>query len=323
MSSYKTFVFVNNKSDYQSGGNIYNTNIADSLKLLGHEVHQTKDIYAKKYLEKGYILILDSIIIDEFLDLESYKNETIYFLIHLWPSVNKEIETNKRLHVVEKQRQICQQVPLIFAGEHSLNQCRLFYTGPLKKHFIIPPGVVARWQKKSYHSNSAINFLMIGNLCRRKRQLEVVKLFMSLAHPINLTLVGRHSERDYSKQIIEKAKEAGGRVIMNEEVEFSQMNKFILKFDAVISFSEEENNSMALLESIASGIPIITTPTGNYVAYKKQQIGHVLAGFDVDELSEAIIKMHTDPLFYKDKCESVLKFPVNTWSDSAKMFDQL
>nr|MBI1228991.1 glycosyltransferase [Cytophagales bacterium] len=323
MSSYKTFVFVNNKSDYQSGGNIYNTNIADSLKVLGHEVHQTKDIYAKKYLKKGFIIILDSIIIDEFLNLESYKNETIYFLIHLWPSVNKEIETHKRLNIVKKQRQICQKVPLIFAGEHSLNQCSLFYTGTLKKHFIIPPGVASGWQKKSVYSNSATNFLMIGNLCKRKRQLEVVKLFMSLAYPINLTLVGRHSERDYSKRIIEKSKEAGGRVILNKEVEFPQMNEFILKFDAVISFSEEENNSMALLESIASGIPIITTPTGNYVAFKKQQIGHVLAGFEVDELSGAIIKMHSDPLYYKDQCESVLKFPVNTWTDSAKMFTEL
>jgi glycosyltransferase involved in cell wall biosynthesis len=323
MNLNRKFVFVNDKSDYQSGGNIYNSHIADELKRLGHEVHHTKDIYAGDYLKNRFIIILDSIIIDENLELDIYENEDVYFLIHLWPSFNNSIDKEKRLNLVQKQREICQKIPLIFAGKHSLNQCSSFYSDRLKNHFIIPPGVMTGWQRKINYSNTAAHYLMIGNLCKRKRQFEVVELFLSLPYSIDLSLVGRPSEMDYSNLITDKISGLSKKVVLHEEVEFSQMNKFILKYDAVILFSEEENNSIALLESIASGIPIITTPTGNYMAFKEQQVGFVLDGFEVDKLSDVIIKMHTDPTFYRKQCESVSKFRVNTWTESATLFAQL
>lgn len=323
ISMDKKYLFVNNKSDNQSGGNIYNAKIGESLEKLGCEVTQTKDIYAENFKNSNYIIILDSIVIDEDFDLDGFKNENAYFLIHLWPSFNKEIEKEKRTRLIQKQKEICQKFNLIFAGEHSRDQCRAFYNGDLKKHFVIPPGVSSGWKKREKHSSTAINFLMIGNLCRRKRQLDVIEAISSLNFALNLTLIGRPDETDYSDSILLKINSCRDKIILHQELECHRMNNFILDYDAIISFSEEENNSIALIESIASGIPIITTPTGNYKTYRNHHVGCVLESFDVCYLTEAIIKMHSDASFYEQQCDSVRKFKINSWSESSTIFLEL
>lgn len=323
MGLNKIFVFVNNKTGCQSGGNIYNVQIGHSLQRLGYTVFHTSDIYAKDLFKDNYIFILDSIIIDEYFDLDTYRNQKAYFLVHLWPSFNKDIDEKKRVLLLEKQKEICQSFPIIFAGEHSMNQCSSFYKGKLLNHFIIPPAVHSNWRKKNEYSPTANHFLIIGNLCKRKRQLEVVELFSSLSNSLNLSIVGRIDDKNYGNKILQKINSCSNRIVLHEEVEYHRMNDFMLNYDAVILFSEEENNSMALLESIASGIPIITTPTGNYEAYREHKVGYVLNGFEVSELSTVIIQMHTDALFYKQQCNSVANFKVNSWDKSASLFLQL
>lgn len=323
MSLDKKYLFVNDKPDYQSGGNIYNAQIAKSLKKLGHKVIQTKDIYAQEFKNSNYIIILDSIIIDEDFDSDVYKNENAYFLIHLWPSYNKDIRKEKRTRLINKQKEICQKFNLIFAGENSKEQCSIFFDGKLKNYFIIPPGVPSGWKNKKKYSITATKFLMIGNLCKRKRQLDVIEAISSLNYSLNLTLVGRPDETDYSDEILFKINYPHNKVFLHQELEYHKINDFILNYDAVISFSKEENNSIALIESIASGIPIIATPTGNYRTYRNHRVGCVLDGFEIDYLREAIVKMHTDPSFYKHQCESVRKFKVNSWTESSTIFLEL
>lgn len=323
MSLDKKYLFVNNKSDYQSGGNIYNAKIGESLEKLGYEVIQTKDVHAKDFKNSNYIVILDSIIIDEDFDSDTYNNENAYFLIHLWPSFNKDIEKEKRTRLIQKQKEICQKFNLIFAGEHSREQCSTFYNGELRNHFIIPPGVPSGWKNREKYSSTATRFLMIGNLCKRKRQLDVIEAISSLGYSLNLTLVGRPDETDYSDEILLKINNFRNKIVLHQELEYHKMNNFILNYDAVISFSKEENNSIALIESIASGIPIITTPTGNYRTYRYHNVGCVLDGFEISNLTEAIVKMHTDSSFYKQQCDSVRKFKVNSWAESSTIFLEL
>jgi glycosyltransferase involved in cell wall biosynthesis len=320
MESKKTFVFVNNHPDLQSGGNIYNAHIIVHLEKSGHTVFQTRDRYAKDFIKKQYIILLDSIILDESFDTHAFNGEQAYFLIHLWPSHNVDLQEERRKKLIEKQREVCQKFHLVFAGEHSLHQCQTFYGDVLRNIFIIPPGVAAGWKVKKKYPNTASNFLMIGNICRRKRQLDVVNLFAKSQFSIHLHLVGRSDESTYSHEIFEIIHSFPNKIIWHKEVEFHQMNEFMLDFDAVILFSEEENNSIALLESIASGIPLITTPTGNYLAFKKQQVGYVLDSFEMEELSKAVIQMHTDPVFYRQQCEAVKRCQVNTWEESSNLF---
>lgn len=323
MSLNKKYLFVNNKSDYQSGGNIYNSKIGESLQKLGHKVIQTKDKYAKEFKNSNFIIILDSIIIDEDFDSDAYNNENAYFLIHLWPSFNEDIEKEKRTKLIQRQKQICQKFSLIFAGEHSRRQCSSFYKGELKDYFVIPPGVPSGWKKKEKYSSTATRFLIIGNLCKRKRQLEVIEVFSSLSYALNLSLVGRPDETAYCDEILKKTNNFSNKIVLHQEIEYHKMNDFILDYDAVISFSKEENNSIALIESIASGIPIITTPTGNYRTYINQNVGCVLDGFEVSYLTDTIIKMHTDSLFYKQQSDSARKFKVNSWDESSSRFLEL
>lgn len=323
MSVDKKYLFVNNKSEYQSGGNIYNAKIMECLKKMGHTVIQTTDIYVKEFKNQDYIIILDSIIIDEYLDLDAYKEEKAYFLIHLWPSFNNDLDQNRKIKLIQKQREICEKFNLIFAGENSKQQCSAFFKGELKKHFIIPPGVPEGWKIKTEYASTATKFLMIGNLCERKRQLEVIDLFSALNYSINLTLVGRPDETNYSNDLLQKISNSKSKMFFHNELEYFKMNDFILKYDAIISFSKEENNSMALIEGIASGIPIITTPTGNYRIYENHNVGFVLGAFEVSYLSKAIVKMHTDSVFFKHQCCSARMFKVSSWNKSSIKYLEL
>lgn len=320
MESKKTFVFVNHKSALQSGGNIYNAQITYHLQKAGHTVHHTNDVYAKDFIRKQYIILLDTIILDENFDTNAYDGENAYFLIHLWPSHNVGLPEEKKLKLIEKQQEVCQKFTLIFAGEHALHQCQSFYYGQLRKYFIIPPGVAPGWKIKENYSKTAGSFLMIGNICRRKRQLDVVNLFSKTEFPIHLSLAGRSEEPTYSDKIAKVMRKFPNRISWHAEIDYSEINDFMVNFDAIISFSEEENNSIALLESVASGIPIITTPTGNHLAFRKHQAGHVLNSFDIDDLSGVIHKMHTNTSFYGQLCNAVKKFKVNTWEESSSLF---
>ena len=323
MSVDKKYLFVNNKSDNQSGGNIYNAKIMECLEKLGLTVIQTTDVYVKEFKNQGCIIILDSIIIDENLDLDAYKEEKAYFLIHLWPSFNNDLDQKRKIKLIQKQKEICEKFNLIFAGENSKQQCSSFFNGEFKKHFIIPPGVPEGWNMKKEYANTATKFLMIGNLCVRKRQLEVLDLFSTLNYSINLTLVGRPDDTSYSIDIFKKINNSNGNLFFHNELEYFKMNDFILKYDAIISFSKEENNSMALIESLASGIPIITTPTGNYRIYENHNVGFVLGGFEVSYLNDAIVKMHTDSVFFKHQCCSARIFKVNSWIESSVIYLEL
>lgn len=323
MSLAKKYLFVNNKSENQSGGNIYNAKIMECLEKLGHTVIQTSDVYLREFKNQAYITILDSIIIDEDLDLDIYKEEKVYFLIHLWPSFNNDLDQSGKIKLIQKQSEICEKFNLIFAGENSKQQCSSFFKGKFKKHFIIPPGVPEGWKIKTEYASTATKFLMIGNLCERKRQLEVIDLFSALNYSINLTVVGRHDETNYSNDILQKINNSKGNLFFHNELEYFKMNDFILKYDAIISFSKEENNSIALIEGIASGIPIITTPTGNYRIYENHKVGFVLGGFEVSYLNEAIIKLHTDSVFFKQQCYSVRMFKVSSWKESSIKYLEL
>ncbi|MGY6561566.1 MAG: glycosyltransferase family 4 protein [Luteibaculaceae bacterium] len=323
MGQNKTFVFVNSKPELQSGGNIYNANIIACLRNRGYTVFETNDIYAREFIEKGYTLILDSIILDIDYNLTVLEQENAYFLIHLWPTHNTDYSLDQKKVLLHKQIELCSKYPLIFAGEHALHQCLSFYPEALKKQLIITPGVAATWQRKTKYAASAKRFVLMGNLCKRKRQLEVAQWFANTPLPLELTLVGRSDNSEYCQKIEALVRRNPEKISWEKELRHNQVNDFLLDFDALILFSEEENNSMAILESIASGIPFITTPTGNFLAYKRNEVGVVLEDFSLDSLEKVLLKMHTKPDFYKQQCDSIHHYKVNSWEESAALFAKL
>jgi glycosyltransferase involved in cell wall biosynthesis len=323
MGYNKTFVFVNSKPDLQSGGNIYNANIIACLRSAGYSVFETKDVYAKEFTGKNYTLILDSIILDSEYNLSVLENENVYFLIHLWPTHNTDFPKAEKEILLQKQIELCAKYPLIFAGEHALRQCLAFYAEPLKKQVVIPPGVTSNWQRKTEYNATAKQFLLMGNFCKRKRQLEVAQWFANTNLPVELTLVGRSDGSLYSNKIEVLVGGNPTKIKWKKELLHSHINSFLLDFDTLILFSEEENNSMAILESIASGLPFVTTPTGNFLAFKQHKVGVVLDDFRLSSLEKAILNLHNSPDFYKQQYENITHYKVNSWAESSEIFAQL
>jgi glycosyltransferase involved in cell wall biosynthesis len=318
----KTFIFVNTQNENLSGGNIYNAAIGQSLLDLGIEVLYEDQLYHKNAVNKDAVIILDSIIIDESLDLNFYKDLNAYFLIHLWPSCNADLNEEKRNKILSKQKEICENYKLIFAGEHSFYQTKEFFTGTLKPYFIIPPGVNSNWKVKEVYKKTATKFICIGNLCKRKRQLELLEAF-NTNNKIKLTLVGRSDDQDYRNKIDTYIIDNNLDVSIAEEINHENINKLMIEHDALLLFSEEENNSIALIESIATGLPFITTPTGNYRRYLESSVGIVAKDFNIENFEMAIKQISEDELFYSKEVLKVKNFKVNSWKESAQLFANL
>ncbi len=321
MHNNKAFVFVNDHPILQSGGNIYNAEIAKCLQKNCHKVHFEENVYCP-IPNKTSIVILDSIILNENFQLDFWHREDVYFLIHLWPSRNADLSQEMRQTMVDLQRQVCRHFKLIFAGRHAYNQCKEFYNEPLMDYIIIPPGVSDTWKKKDNYNQTAYKFLSIGNLCNRKRQLEIVKCFTNLN--VELTLLGRCDDENYLQDIKTWiAEHSMTNVSLMNECDYFEINKVICDHDAVILFSEEENNSMALIEASASQCPFISSPTGNYLEYVDKKIGIVLKDFEISSLEEAVKEMSTNESYYKESIKSVSNLRLNTWQMSAAMFSNL
>ncbi|MFM2393912.1 MAG: hypothetical protein RLZZ546_1894 [Bacteroidota bacterium] len=318
----KSFIFINNKNKKLSGGNIYNSNISNFLIKLGYDVQNTSNLYDVDTLNKSTIYILDSIVIDETFDISIYKNTNSYFLIHLWPSYNTDFDKGKRNRILQKQVEICENFPLIFAGEHAYIQTKEFFVKKLKYYTIIPPGVQANWKKKIQYNRTAKHFLLVGNICKRKRQLEILQAFNSNRN-LKLTLVGRSDDLGYREEINNYISLNKLDVLIIDEVNHNEMNILMIQHDALLLFSEEENNSMAIIEGIATGLPFISTPTGEYRNYLKNKIGIVTTDYTIERFEEAILNISKNEQIYRKQIQQIQNAVINYWEDSAKMFAQL
>ena len=116
------------------------------------------------------------------------------------------------------------------------------------------------------HKHESINILCVGRLIERKGQHHLLRAFASLSqelpdYHLQLTLAGTGDAESALKTLAE-------RLGITDQVHFAgfiphqTMPEIYRQADIFVLPSQSEGMSMALLEALASGLPVVVTDTG-------------------------------------------------------------
>lgn len=109
--------------------------------------------------------------------------------------------------------------------------------------------------------NDTLQFLCIGRLCEQKGQLlllEAFSNFIKLGQGGYLTLAGDGEMRDELEQFIE-ANQLQNNVKITGWVDSNQIKHMLSKSDAMLLPSFAEGLPVAIMEAMATGVPVIST----------------------------------------------------------------
>lgn len=99
--------------------------------------------------------------------------------------------------------------------------------------------------------------LFVGDLCHRKNQRYLLEVMRHLPSDFVLDLVGAPLQASYSRQLYKYAQENGLKVNFVGKVDHSVIPAYLQKAHLFISASTTEVQSLAVLEALASGTPVI------------------------------------------------------------------
>ncbi len=164
------------------------------------------------------------------------------------------------------------------------------------KIIVLYNGVPKQAKVSLSNTPKPFQLLFIGNLIERKGVPELMK---ALADPkladINwhVTLAGGGDLDRYK----EEAKSLGtfDRITFAGWVDREKLNSLITNADAMVLPSHDEGLPLGILESLAHGIPVLTTPVGSIpeVLTHEETVLLVPAG-SVSELTEELYRLMTD-----------------------------
>jgi len=134
---------------------------------------------------------------------------------------------------------------------------------PTAKIDVIPNGVdTERFAPiQSPRTPGAIRLLTVGRLSVTKRVpllIEMVELLNRQGLKVHLTIIGGGSLESELRQILE-AKDLRGLVTLQGRIEANAMPELYRSHDLFVSATAQEGMSNAMLEAMASGLPIVTT----------------------------------------------------------------
>jgi phosphatidylinositol alpha-1,6-mannosyltransferase len=172
-----------------------------------------------------------------------------------------------------------------------------------------------------------LKLLCVARLIKRKGQhhlIEAVKRITDQGIEISLDLVGSGDAEGEYRDLVKRLR-IGGNVnfrgyIPREEIPavYSQADVFVLP-------SYNEGMSVATLEAMASGLPVIVSRTpGTEELVREGKNGFTFEWGNIDTLTQHLLKLDADrPLARQMALESRIQANRFSWESSAGKFDQL
>lgn len=145
------------------------------------------------------------------------------------------------------------------------------------KPIIIPNGRdTTKYKKLRTVANiqKVTHCVYIGNISQYKNQKFLIEVFSKLPSNIILHLIGRPIFEDYAKEVYEKASKLKN-VIFEGYLENEETLPILEQAKLFVSASLIENQSIVIIEALASGTPIIALRNSTTDELLDDSVGHV------------------------------------------------
>lgn len=183
---------------------------------------------------------------------------------------------------------------------------------------------IDEFSPKVNESNSNFEILFVGRLIKRKGIEYLLQAFREVFKEYKnckLTIAGEGPERMHLENYCRKMK-IKQSVKFLKAVERKDLPKVYQKVSAFVLPSLEESLSNAMLEAMASGLPIITSKTGTSELVDKN--GFVVEKGNYIQIKEAILKYIRYPdLLIRHGQQSRKLAEKMTWSYTAKAYTEI
>jgi glycosyltransferase involved in cell wall biosynthesis len=144
-------------------------------------------------------------------------------------------------------------------------------------------------------NEKAVNFLFMGRLGKRKGVYDIIEAAKLIRHPdVQLLLYGDGNVEKFRSLV----KEAGlkNRIFVGDWVSGDEKEALYLRSHAMILPTYSEGLPNAVLEAMAYGLPIITTPVGGIPEAVFDCVnGYLLEPGDYKSLAKCIDMLASDP----------------------------
>lgn len=151
--------------------------------------------------------------------------------------------------------------------------------------------------------NNKVRFVSTGSLIHRKGYDLLIKAFERLKLPNDkweLSIIGDGEERTNLQTQIDRAGLVGNIYLMGKK-DKPEIIEILLKSDVFVLPSRNENFSVAVLEALCMGMPVIASICGGIRECIDSTNGLLFPVEDIDSLSKAIQVMYTDYSKYDRK----------------------
>jgi len=170
--------------------------------------------------------------------------------------------------------------------------------------------------------SSARIVVSVGNLISRKRHHVLISAFARVldkqSNALMLIAGAESFEADYPKKLRELVRELGieQSVIFLGNVDAHEIATYLNAADVFALGTQREGCCNAVLEAVACGVPVVTTPVGDNSEFVKEGVNGYIVPVDDDEMmSEALTAALERQDWDKDRISSGLQ--VGNWGSVA------
>ncbi len=280
--------------DQISGGYLYNRYLVEYMRSAGFAVTyhaSAQGIAAASHLD---VLIVDGMVLpnlaSQLLDLPAQ----LILLLHVVPELQALGAEEERVL-----GDLYRRSRVVVTGNSTLTSLRSELEQAGVDAVKIEPGVPGHWRAKTGYSDRACSLLGVANYLPGKGIARLIEALASLRDlDWHLTVRGNTDfDPSHYRAMRETVAERGlaDRIDLLGPVPHDTVNEEMLRADLLVLLSKHESYSMVTAEAIASGLPVLSCPTGNAESFARSGlVRHV----DPDSAGQALRGLIADPEEY-------------------------
>lgn len=247
------------------------------------KIHGVPDVIYSHYLINSYAA----------LNLKKKYNLPIVAIEH-WSEVNKDVLKSYIRYLGDK---VYLNVDSLISVSDSLRLMiyRHFNVNSIVVHNIVGEG----FGYKVSPPRTTFNFVSVGSLFHIKGYDILIEAFAKIAdnNDFRLTIVGEGDQRTLLQQLIIKYK-LESKVSLVGLKSRNEVADILANSDVYISSSRNENFSVAVLEALSVGLPVVATICGGIRECINDSNGLLIPTEDVESLSSAMVKISQNIFSY-------------------------